>query len=171
MLLSGAHDILADLFVSLLGWDRPQEWPPLFGNPADAYSRQRFWGIFWHQLHTDLYERFITFFFRSTPQRKQLGFVHKSLRAFWMFFLSAICHTLVNWVIFKNANIMPEMRFFLINYVVCLVETVGKGTLWAKLESGWWITRIVGYTWVFFIFIYLVLGWRYPLILDTAHQL
>ncbi|KAL9480994.1 hypothetical protein ACSS6W_005780 [Trichoderma asperelloides] len=157
VLLSGAHDLLATVFVSLLGWDQPQEWPPLFGNPVDAYSLRRFWGIFWHQIHTNLYERFVPVFLRST--------------AFWMFFLSAIFHALANWIMLKKANTIPEMRFFLINYVVCLVETVGKATLQARLEFGFWTTRIIGYTWVLFIFLCLVPGWRYPLVLDAAHNL
>lgn len=173
VLLSGAHDLSATFFVSLLGWDQPQEWPPLFGRLVDAYSLRRFWGYFWHQLHTNLYERFIPFSLQSTrtPRKKRLGLVCKAFRAFWMFFLSAICHAFVNWVMLKNANIIPEMRFFLVNYAVCLVETVGKGTSWAKLEPGWWTTRIIGYAWVLFIFICLVPGWRYPLILDAAYKL
>jgi hypothetical protein len=164
-ILSGAHDLLAIIFVSLLGWDRPDEWPSLFGNPVEVYSLRRFWGIFWHQLHTKLYESFIPPFLQNahTSQSQRLEFVRKSLRAFWIFFLSASCHAFANWVIFRNAYVIPEMRFFFINYALCLTETVGNRTVGKIIEPGWWSTRVIGYVWVLFVFICLVPGWRYPL--------
>lgn len=171
-ILAGAHDLLAAFFVSLLGWDQPDGWPSLFGNPVEVYSLRRFWGVFWHQLHTNLYESFIPSFLRTshTSQSQRVEFIRKSLRAFWMFFLSAICHIFANWVMFKDANLVPEMRFFLINYALCLTETVGKWTVRKTIEPGWWSTRVIGYVWVLFVFICLVPGWRYPLMLDAAYK-
>lgn len=49
--LTAAHHACAALFVSVLGWDSPADWPPLFGSVWDAYSLHRFWGVFWHRLH------------------------------------------------------------------------------------------------------------------------
>ncbi len=50
--LTGLHSLLAVVFVGLLDWDAPGEWPSLFGDIREAYSLQRFWGVFWHCLHT-----------------------------------------------------------------------------------------------------------------------
>ncbi|CAK5284958.1 unnamed protein product [Mycena citricolor] len=33
-----------------VGLSKPEEWPPLFGGPREAYSVRRFWGRAWHQL-------------------------------------------------------------------------------------------------------------------------
>jgi len=38
-------------FVSLLQWDQPDGWPPLFGSISEVYSLRRFWGVFGHQLN------------------------------------------------------------------------------------------------------------------------
>lgn len=37
-LLTAAHNLLTAVFVSVLQWDRSDEWPALFGNITDAYS-------------------------------------------------------------------------------------------------------------------------------------
>ncbi|PTB49606.1 hypothetical protein M431DRAFT_97111 [Trichoderma harzianum CBS 226.95] len=168
-ILSGAHGLLAILFVSLLGCDQPEEWPPLFGNITQAYSLRRFWGIVWHKLHTKPYDSFMSPLFQ--PQREQWGFIHKSLRAFLMFFLSAICHALSNRAVSKKTHIVSEIHFFLLNYVLCLTETVGEWTVEHTLKLDWRLRRAVGYTWVLFVFICLVPGWRYPLVLDAAYSL
>lgn len=43
-ILTSAHDLFAILFVVILDWDRPDEWPSLHGSIADAYSLCRFLG-------------------------------------------------------------------------------------------------------------------------------
>ncbi|EGR44867.1 uncharacterized protein TRIREDRAFT_69569, partial [Trichoderma reesei QM6a] len=152
--LSGAHDVLAAMFVSLLAWDRPEEWPPLFGSVVEAYSLRRFWGNFWHHLHSRTCERLTPPFLRVT--------------ALWAFCLSAMCHALSNWVTFRNGYTALEMRFFLCNYGVCLMETVGYRAVGGFMRFDRQLTRAAGYVWVLSVFVCLVPGWRYPVIVETA---
>ncbi|RYP55902.1 hypothetical protein DL769_010027 [Monosporascus sp. CRB-8-3] len=49
-ILSCFHHILAVVFCAVLGFDHPDEWPPLFGDFVEAYTLKRFWGTFWHRL-------------------------------------------------------------------------------------------------------------------------
>ena len=41
--LHSAQTTVAILFSIILRWDEPYEWPPLFGNPLDAWNLRRFW--------------------------------------------------------------------------------------------------------------------------------
>lgn len=40
---------LLSAFSVLMGFNKPDEWPPLFGEWKDAYSLRRFWSHTWHQ--------------------------------------------------------------------------------------------------------------------------
>ncbi|KAH7626157.1 hypothetical protein B0T09DRAFT_231086, partial [Sordaria sp. MPI-SDFR-AT-0083] len=121
-LLTAAHNLLAAVFVSVLQWDRPDEWPALFGNISDAYSLRRFWGLFWHRLHVTVFEAYLSMVLRVKWLRH--GIISREFRALWIFILSAICHTGSNWVLTHRSNVVQEFRFFLSNYVVCWAETV-----------------------------------------------
>ncbi|AEO63645.1 uncharacterized protein THITE_26742, partial [Thermothielavioides terrestris NRRL 8126] len=123
LLLSAAHDLLAVLFVSVLQWDRSDEWPALFGNITEAYSLRRFWGVFWHRLHVRVFDAYMPSIALQAKMVRR-AIVSRALRALWMFTLSAICHAVSNWVLTKRSNATHELRFFLSNYVVCLAETV-----------------------------------------------
>ncbi|KAK3402304.1 hypothetical protein B0T20DRAFT_331755, partial [Sordaria brevicollis] len=129
ILLTAAHNLLAALFVSVLQWDRPDEWPALFGSITEAYSLRRFWGRFWHRLHVTVFEAYLmAMIFRVKVRIYTNPFQHGTVsgesRALWMFIMSAICHTASNWVLTHRSNVVPEFRFFLSNYVVCWAETI-----------------------------------------------
>ncbi|TFB01192.1 hypothetical protein CCMA1212_007034 [Trichoderma ghanense] len=136
--LSGAHDILAIMFVSLLGWDGPEEWPPLFGSAIEAYSLRSFWGNFWHHLHSRSCEVLMPPFLRVTSARR------------------------------RRKHTALEMRFFLCNYGVCLLETVRNRSVGEFVRLDRKLTRPAGYVWVLFVFVCLVPGWKYPVIVETA---
>lgn len=59
ILLTVAHNLLAAVFVSVMQWDRPDDWPALFGNITQAYTLRRFWGQFWHRLHVTIFEAYL----------------------------------------------------------------------------------------------------------------
>ncbi|EFY86583.1 hypothetical protein MAC_07361 [Metarhizium acridum CQMa 102] len=50
LILTAANSALAIIFVGLLQIAQPDEWPPLHGNPFQAYTIQRLWDVFWHQI-------------------------------------------------------------------------------------------------------------------------
>ncbi|KAI0100944.1 membrane bound O-acyl transferase family-domain-containing protein, partial [Nemania sp. FL0031] len=118
-LLNICHHFLALTFVAILRWDLPQEWPPLFGSVADTYSLLRFWGVFWHRLHTNVFEVLMPQVLMNAlqqarePRRRRSTAWEKSLRALWMFTLSALYHIAVNWVVLGQGNTVHELRFFL----------------------------------------------------------
>ncbi|KAK4237974.1 hypothetical protein C8A03DRAFT_44210 [Achaetomium macrosporum] len=159
LLLSAAHALLAVLFVSVFQWDRPDEWPPLFSNITKACSLRRFWGVFWHRLHIGSFDAYLP----------MCAIISRALRALWMFTLSAILHAVSNWILTRRANIAQELRFFLSNYVVCLVETVvegksARGTVALQCPHASVGTRVLGYIWVASVVFCLVPAWQYPLV-------
>ncbi|KAM7211786.1 hypothetical protein V8F06_012823 [Rhypophila decipiens] len=150
--LSVAHDILSILFVWILQWDQPSEWPPLFGTIADAYSLRRFWGVFWHRLHTATLDAYMpAWMATSSPPRLQPPSDHhdgkkpqkelsawnltmtpplrKALRALGVFTQSAIIHSVANCIVTGRSNLAMELRFFLSNFVVCSLEAALKRQL------------------------------------------
>ena len=48
--VDAAHTFLSIIFVGILRLDTPEEWPPMFGSPLEAYSIRRYWGRFWYRL-------------------------------------------------------------------------------------------------------------------------
>ncbi|KAJ5087450.1 hypothetical protein N7456_011066 [Penicillium angulare] len=49
-ILIDAHYRFSSLVFVGLGLDVPDNWPPLFGTMADAYTLRNYWGKFWHQF-------------------------------------------------------------------------------------------------------------------------
>lgn len=174
-ILTGAHDLMAIFFVCLLGWDLPVEWPALFGSITEAYSLRRFWGSFWQRLHVEPFAAYMPPFLVCCEKQQQqhdhcqlsprLMVVKKALRALWMFLMSAVCHAAINWVVIKRGNTVQEFRFFVSNYVICLVETALQRTSKRTcFSSNGVLARLFGYAWVFVIFFSLVPAWQYSLI-------
>lgn len=156
--LTTGHDLASSLFVTVLGWDRAEEWPPLFGNLKDAYTLRRFWGVFWHRLHVHPF----TLCMPSTRfVRIKLG--HGALVSFWVFTLAALSHAAVNLVLYRQYFLICKLRFFLLNWAVCFAETIMRNTLgetrlFRKASS----MKCLGRVWVFTIFFCIVPGWYYP---------
>ncbi len=101
----------------------------------------------------------------QTTRPRDGGPLWNTFRALWMFGISAGCHAAANWIVMRKANTAGEFRFFLANYVVCVVETVVERKLvrqWTE-KHGWW-TRVVGYSWVVVVMLSLSPGWQYSLI-------
>ncbi|ORY69041.1 membrane bound O-acyl transferase family-domain-containing protein, partial [Pseudomassariella vexata] len=127
-LLKISHNLSAIFFVFVLQWDQPAEWPALFGSLAEAYSLRRFWGVFWHRLHVKPFEAYMPPFLRRYLEQEQgegqWRILNSSLKALWIFLLSAGCHSLTDWVLIRKNTSRENFRFFLTNYVLCLAETV-----------------------------------------------
>ncbi|KAI0430339.1 hypothetical protein F5Y09DRAFT_341757 [Xylaria sp. FL1042] len=154
------HDILAIIFVSILLWDLPEEWPCLFGSLSEAYTLKRFWGVFWHRIHIAPFQLLMPSFMiprnQKAPQQGKgnhamldAGFQYKTFRAFWMFFLSAICHIATNFITIGNGNAVSELRFFLSNFCICLAETCVANMLLGRSPCSGTIAtwkRWLGYT-------------------------
>ncbi|KAI1154512.1 hypothetical protein F4825DRAFT_448419 [Nemania diffusa] len=172
--LNTCHHFLALIFVAILRWDLPDEWPPLFGSVAEAYSLLRFWGIFWQRLHLVPFEAFMPQFLASSLQqaperrRKLPGAGGKALRALWIFMVSGLFHVMVNWIILGQGGVIPELRFFLSNFSICLMEKLVSTRLPRTPTTTY--LKFLGYIWVVTVFFCLVPSWRYPLILAQLLQ-
>ncbi|RDW75423.1 hypothetical protein BP6252_06565 [Coleophoma cylindrospora] len=155
------HIIYAIAFVAIFRRDRPSEWPPLFGSLFEAFTLRRFWGIFWHRLHIAPFKDLTPAFLQKFPV----------LRAFWIFLLSAACHTLSNWIIYHTNTAKEDFWFFSTAYAICLVETLSSKAFLAtmrEIDSGYlMINRVgpfLGYAWVLTFFVYAIGRWQYPLV-------
>ncbi|TLD20612.1 hypothetical protein PspLS_08433 [Pyricularia sp. CBS 133598] len=158
--LVAAYHACAALFVSVLGWDAPGDWTtttaPIFGSPWEAYTLRRFWGVFWHKL---LLAPLVAYTPRALPGE---------LRALCIFVLSAGCHALANWVLYRRACVSSELRFFVSNWAVCLLETklgLDGGGEGAGVVVASWGRRVAGLGFVWAFFFCVVPAWQYPVVL------
>lgn len=156
VILDSAHKIFSIIFIYVLGWSKPTEWPPLFGHVSDATSLQRFWAKFWHSLH-------LRPFLAYMPRRLHRS---KSLAALWIFTLSAVCHAVVNWVVMGSLNARAEFQFFFLNYIACLGEAIWKKALKSRglCVPDNRLIQALGYVWVYLFFFVTVPAWQYVLI-------
>ncbi|KAK4171131.1 hypothetical protein QBC36DRAFT_199988 [Triangularia setosa] len=178
-LLTSSHDLLAVLFVSVIRWDRPNEWPPLFGSITNVTSLRRFWGVFWHRLHVSLFDSHSA----TNPQHMQLPShqqyshnhhaLQKTARALGMFCMSAACHAASNWVVMGRASVVGEFRFFISNWFICLLETVIDRFAMRRLFprdsmlAALW-KRLLGYIWTMLVIVCLTPAWQYPVVRASA---
>jgi hypothetical protein len=179
--LTVSHDVFSVFFVSVLQWNDGSDWPSLFGSISDAVSISRFWGSFWHRLHVLPFLRFqpsVPYLGNCPPWICKNTMVRNGIRSFWIFLLSAVCHGALNHVVYGEAYLKAELRFFLCNWCVCLAET-----MWKRIRMGGekhldvsraqngamgLLRRTGGYTFVLGFFFCTVPAWRYPLIFDST---
>jgi hypothetical protein len=168
------HDCLAIIFVSILQIDGTQTWPPLFGNITEAYTVKRFWGKFWHRIVarrlTTLAQPLSRHIFRSQPG----SHLDKVGIAFGIFLFSGLGHAAVAWRAGEGHE-TRDVMFYVANFAIGTVEVIVEKTLRRKRasldlsETGAMkcrairlATRVVGYIWVYFWFVWLLPRWQYP---------
>lgn len=180
--LTVSHNIFAVFFVSVLRWNDGSEWPSLFGSISDAVSISRFWGSFWHRLHVLPFSRLQPSHLcleSCPPWIRKNTMVKNGFRSFWIFLFSASCHGALNYLVYGQAYLKAEIRFFLCNWCVCLVEAMWKRTKKGSEEHTGvcsraqdkaieLLRRIRGYIFVLGFFFCTVPAWRYQLILNST---
>lgn len=166
-----AQTAVAILFSVILRWDEASAWPPLFGNPLDAWSLRRLWGRFWHRIVYRPYMSWALVVSRRLPWITPGSSVEKAFVACFVFLLSGVSHSLVTWQGF-GCGYSGDTLWFLMNAVAAVVETVVIKTYRksiAKTSSNWWLPlvhryrldRLVGYLWVFGFMFWSVPKWDY----------
>lgn len=192
ILMTLAHTAMAVLFVAVLRWDEPEEWPPLWGDLREAYSVRRFWGKFWHPVATLTVLSYGRAFSRRVLRLRVGSGGEKMFLAFWVFAISGALHCLVSTLVadlntVEVAGASPAtgmslghpaprpLVFYLANFVVGLGEFGCERGLReirnqpnrekTGARSKGEVTasrRIVGYVWVFFVLYCLVPVAEYP---------
>lgn len=123
------HSGMAVLFVAILPRDHPDDWPPLFGSPFQAYSLRRFWGKFWHKIAApsqSIYGR--------TISQRLFGFhagssAEKCFVALWVFAISGIIHCFVNIKADPDSDPFLDLCFLLKNFCGGLLEVLAIGVM------------------------------------------
>ncbi len=111
--LAVLHMSLSVVFVCLLRVDAPEEWPPLFGSPLEAYSLRRFWSRTWHRLLSPSALMWARWVSRRLGLR---GSIEKIFVPFFVFTLSGSVHAAVAWKL-GGSRLDRDMWFFWANFV------------------------------------------------------
>ncbi|KAK4460486.1 hypothetical protein QBC42DRAFT_332408 [Cladorrhinum samala] len=175
------HSLVSILFVSVLGWDAPHEWPPLFGRIGEAYTVRRFWGGaaagFWHRLTVPTYssyaEMLCEFLPKVLPSPFKIGLRRrrgkKTVAAGVIFLMSGLSHALSGWAM-GDHGLARDVVFFLANFLVCALEVaVGKSVIGRAIKRllPRVVRKLVGVVWVFAWFFLVSPVWMYPKIYPT----
>jgi len=172
-LINTAHHILAFFFVVVLRLDQPDEWPPLFGSPLEAYTVQRFWGKFWHRLAYRPYlacAGICSHHILKTPRGSRS---EKLVETFFIFLLSGVTHSLVAWQLSDRCGKTRDIFFFMANFLAGALEMVLSKTT-QSFAARYRLTkylnhsitillkRMFGYLWVWLFFAWIIPKWHYP---------
>ena len=173
------HIISSVIYVAILRLDTPQEFPPLFGSPLEAYSVRRYWGRFSHRL-TVSFSAVSGKAITRQWLRKKPGLHLQAEKVFlvlWTFFVSAACHTVVEWSIgeYTRTKLNGHFYFYLANFcagaleafVLPTVERAWKrDSMLRRMAWSWLGRRIIGYIWVFSFFFWISPKFQYPDLFD-----
>ncbi|KAF4980509.1 hypothetical protein FZEAL_3497 [Fusarium zealandicum] len=165
--LEFCHRLLAIVFVSMLGFDRPDEWPALFGSPLEAQSIRGFWGRFWHRITIPTYSYYSLLVCRRLLVLEPKSRLEQTMIPMLIFTMSGLSHSLVGWAS-GDAALHRDLVFFEVNFLAAAVETMVKKTktysrvkeLLPPLSAV--VNRVIGITWVFVFFFCVTPSWMYP---------
>jgi hypothetical protein len=173
LMLDACNVLLSFFFVLVLRIDTPEDWPPLFGDPAEAYSVRRFWSKFWHGLTVHSCASSGRLIARQRLRMIPGSRREKSFLAFWTFLLSGICHAIANWqagepgipmtdILFFSANFgAGAAELFVVAWVDRALQTYGahglRRLLWSRLAR-----RTIGFAWLLGFFFWITPKWQYP---------
>ncbi|KAI1778778.1 membrane bound O-acyl transferase family-domain-containing protein [Hypoxylon cercidicola] len=160
------HLLLAVVFVVLLRFDRPEEWPPLFGHPREAYTLRRFWGRFWHRLLSPSVATWGRVLADKILGPRDKATARNLIVALFVFTVSGLAHVAVNWRLGQPA-LDRDILYFWVTFLAISCE-VAVTKLWTRMSSrypfnaGSGQTRVFGrilgfvkFVWVFGFLIWL----------------
>jgi len=161
------HDLLAFGFV-LLHVDQPEDWPPLYGSLADAWTLRRFWGKFWHRLVHRSYTGYGILLANGLGLPR--GIFSKLFVNFFVFFMSGAVHAIMTWQMGFSCGYWEDVSWFCLNFaVVVLEELVQNICRWCKIRLPAPVSKTLGYAWVFGFFFWSLPKTQYPKVLCTPH--
>jgi Membrane bound O-acyl transferase family len=141
------------LFVAVLRLDSPDEWLPLFGDPREAYTLRRFWGVFWHQILQAPHACYGRLAAQRLLKLNPGSHAYKAFMAFYLFAASAVSHTLINWQTGALGPLLGDARFLMLNFLAAFVEAWVCRTLGPCLRFlPRFMVRAMGFVWVLAFF-------------------
>ncbi|CAD0088388.1 unnamed protein product [Aureobasidium mustum] len=160
--VDAAHTFLSIIFVGILRLDTPEEWPPMFGSPLEAYNLRRYWGRFWHRL---VYRPYIGLA-RVVSEKLHCNRIgsrfEKCFLAFMIFLISGVAHAFVSLHEEDPAEASDDIAFYCMNFLVVAIEGTILGTaspLRRFLPPSCW--KLIGYVWVFMFWFWAAPKWAY----------
>ncbi|KAI1081161.1 membrane bound O-acyl transferase family-domain-containing protein [Whalleya microplaca] len=172
LILESYHAVLSVIFVVILRLDDPDDWPPLFGNPAEAWTVKRFWSKFWHRIAAPSFALWSRLVSRRLLMCKPHSWIDKIVVAFGIFFLSGVTHAIAAWRV-GQGDAGRDVMFFCANFVIVGVELFAS-KLFRKMtrKMGYEALlknhkvqiagKALGFVWVFAWFFWVAPRWLYP---------
>ncbi|CAG8909024.1 unnamed protein product [Penicillium egyptiacum] len=158
------HSLLAIVFVAILRFDYPGDWPALFGSPIEAHSVRGFWGQFWHQLTIPTYVYYSRLVSRQLIGVQPGSSLERTMTALLIFTISGFSHALVGWAL-GDAALSRDVLFFQMCFLAAAAETaiskmkVSRSIL-SRLPGT--LQTVAGMVWVFLFFFCISPMWIYP---------
>ncbi|KAG9252670.1 membrane bound O-acyl transferase family-domain-containing protein [Emericellopsis atlantica] len=152
--LTLCHIALGFVFVVILQFDEPEEWPPLFRSPLEAFTLRRFWGVFWHRLITPSATAWARSIASRLPLLRSSPTLEKLFTAFFVFTTSGLAHVLVGWRLGDKA-LERDLFFFWANFVAIGIE-IALSRLGKRINRNpavKLLSRMFGYAWVVGFFV------------------
>lgn len=177
--LDSSNAVLGCFFV-LMGLDRPNDWPTLFGSLISATSLRRFWSKFWHKLAVKPYGTYGALVAQGLGLQKDSA-EHKAIVAFVIFALSGLTHSAASWQL-GHIEWQQDFYWFCLNFLGCWLEILCYSSASRitkhlrcsqKMQGtkGVWLGKIIGYVWVFGFFFWSTPKWKYPSMYQRAQGL
>lgn len=160
--VDAAHTFLSIVFVGILRLDAPEEWPPMFGSPLEAYSLRRYWGKSWHRLVYRPYlslARIVAVKLRCNHLGSRF---EKCFIAFMIFLISGVAHAVVSLQEGNTAEAFDDIAFYCMNFLVVALEGMAisvASPLRRFLPRSCW--KAVGFIWVFGFWFWAAPKWAY----------
>lgn len=170
VMIDAAHAALSLLFVVVLRADRPEEWPPVYGDIREAYTLRGFWGKFWHRLVVPSYSNIGKLVCRCLGVYPR-SLLYKLIVACTIFVLSGGAHAATAWQLGDNECWHLDIWWFFLNFVASTGESFVCPKLWPKSGPGsashqrglgQALRKAMGYVGVFLFFFWSVPKWQYP---------
>lgn len=177
------HSLLSIVFVCVLGWDRAEEWPPLYGNILEAYTVRRFWGVFWHRITTRNMSSLATVLLSWLGIGPLTTKASRMMLVGMIFAISGVAHGLVAWRTGEGSE-GRDIAFFLVNFACIATERmltymfggwgarrreVGRSHEDAQLSLPF-MYRAAGLLWVYTWLVLVLPKWQYPKLYAQRYQ-